>query len=116
MPKPKPFRLSRRAGGSLRDAQSLLDRLLASGTERLSVEVVHGLLGTASDERLLDLLAALADHDSAAALGLVEQGMTEGVQPAEILSGLIEFVRDAMVMAAGAESMLLAVTPASDPD
>ncbi len=107
--------VARRAGGSLRDAQSLLDRLLASGTERLSVEVVHGLLGTASDERLLDLLAALADHDSAAALGLVEQGMTEGVQPAEILSGLIEFVRDAMVMAAGAESMLLAVTPRQRP-
>jgi DNA polymerase-3 subunit gamma/tau len=107
--------VARRAGGSLRDAQSLLDRLLASGTERLSVEVVHGLLGTASDERLLDLLAALADHDSAAALGLVEQGMNEGVQPAEILSGLIEFVRDAMVMAAGAESMLLAVTPRQRP-
>jgi len=103
--------VARRAGGSLRDAQSLLDRLLASGTERLSVEVVHGLLGTASDERLLDLLASLADHDSARALGLVEQGVSEGVQPAELLSGLIEFVRDAMVMAAGAESMLLAVTP-----
>ncbi|MGO9467386.1 MAG: DNA polymerase III subunit gamma/tau [Isosphaeraceae bacterium] len=107
--------VARRAGGSLRDAQSLLDRLLASGAERLSAEVVHGLLGTASDERLLDLLAALADHDSAAALSLVEQGMTEGVQPAEILSGLIEFVRDAMVMATGAESMLLAVTPRQRP-
>ena len=34
---------------------------------RLTVEVVHGLLGTASDERLLDLLEALADHDAAAA-------------------------------------------------
>jgi DNA polymerase-3 subunit gamma/tau len=107
--------VARRAGGSLRDAQSLLDRLLASGTERLSVEVVHGLLGTASDERLLDLLSALADHDSAAALGLVEQGANEGVQPAELLSGLIEFIRDAMVMAAGAESMLLSVTPRQRP-
>jgi len=107
--------VARRAGGSLRDAQSLLDRLLASGTEGLSVEVVHGLLGTASDERLLDLLGALADHNSAAALGLVEQGLNEGVQPAEILGGLIEIVRDAMVMAAGAESMLLAVTPRQRP-
>jgi DNA polymerase-3 subunit gamma/tau len=107
--------VARRAGGSLRDAQSLLDRLLASGTERLTVEVVHGLLGTASDERLLDLISALADHDSAAALGLIEQGANEGVQPAELLSGLIEFVRDAMVLAAGAESMLLAVTPRQRP-
>jgi DNA polymerase-3 subunit gamma/tau len=107
--------VARRAGGSLRDAQSLLDRLLASGSERLTVEVVHGLLGTASDERLLDLMASLADHDSGRALGLVEEGAREGVQPVELLSGLIEFVRDAMVMAAGAESMLLAVTPRQRP-
>ena len=60
--------VARRAGGSLRDAQSLLDRLLASGSPRLTVEVVHGLLGTASDERLLAMLEALADHDAAAAL------------------------------------------------
>ena len=45
--------VARRAGGSLRDAQSLLDRLLASGSAGLTVEVVHTLLGTASDERLL---------------------------------------------------------------
>jgi DNA polymerase-3 subunit gamma/tau len=107
--------VARRAGGSLRDAQSLLDRLLASGTDLLTVEVVHGLLGTASDERLLSLLQALADHDSAAALGLLEEAANQGVQPAELLSGLIEFVRDALVMAAGAESMLLAVTPRQRP-
>ena len=53
--------VARRAGGSLRDAQSLLDQLLASGSPRLTVEVVHGLLGTASDERLLAILEALAE-------------------------------------------------------
>ena len=31
----------------------------------LTVEVVNGLLGTASDDRLLAMLAALADHDAA---------------------------------------------------
>ena len=78
--------VARRAGGSLRDAQSLLDRLLASGSPLLTVEVVNGLLGTASDERLLAMLEALADHDAAAALRLLEQGAGEGVQPAEILA------------------------------
>ena len=61
--------VARRAGGSLRDAQSLLDRLLASGSPKLTVEIVHSLLGTATDERLLRMLEALAGHDSAAALG-----------------------------------------------
>jgi DNA polymerase-3 subunit gamma/tau len=65
--------VARRAAGSLRDAESLLDRLLASGSPRLTVEVVQGLLGTASDERLLAMLEALADHDAAEALRLLDQ-------------------------------------------
>ena len=108
--------VARRAGGSMRDAQSLLDRLLASGSPRLTVEVVHALLGTASDERLLAMLEALADHDSAAALRLARsRAPAEGVQPAELLGGLLDFLRDAMVLAVGAESMLLAVTPRQRP-
>jgi DNA polymerase III subunit gamma/tau len=107
--------VARRASGSLRDAQSLLDRLLASGSPLLTVEIVNGLLGTASDERVLAIIEALADHDAAAALRLLEQSGGEGVQPAEILSGIIDFTRDALVLAVGAESMLLAVSPRQRP-
>src|SRR5215212_10865811 len=39
--------VARRAGGSMRDAQSLLDQLLAFGGERLTADQVHHLLGTA---------------------------------------------------------------------
>ncbi len=70
--------VARRAAGSLRDAESLLDRLLASGSPRLTVEVVQGLLGTASDERILAMLEALADHDAAAALRLLDAGGRPG--------------------------------------
>ncbi|MHB1560796.1 MAG: DNA polymerase III subunit gamma/tau, partial [Isosphaeraceae bacterium] len=107
--------VARRAAGSLRDAESLLDRLLASGSGRLTVEVVQGLLGTASDERLLDLLEAIADHDAAGTLRLLDQASDQGVQPSEILGGLLDFLRDAMVLALGADSILLAVTPRQKP-
>jgi len=107
--------VARRAAGSLRDAQSLLDRLLASGSPRLTVEVVHALLGTASDERLLEMIEAVASHEPAKALLLAEQSAGQGVQPAELLSGLIDFVRDALVVAVGAESMLLATSPRQRP-
>jgi len=107
--------VARRAAGSLRDAQSLLDRLLASGSPRLTVEVVHALLGTASDERLLEIIEAVANHEPAKALLLAEQSAGQGVQPAELLSGLIDFVRDALVVAVGAESILLATSPRQRP-
>jgi DNA polymerase III subunit gamma/tau len=107
--------VARRAGGSLRDAQSLLDRLLASGSPLLTMEVVNSLLGTASDERLLAIIEALANHDAAAAFRLLEQSAGEGVQPAEILSGIIDFTRDALVLAVGAESMLMSVSARQRP-
>ncbi len=107
--------VARRAGGSMRNAQSLLEQLLSSGSPRLTVEVVHTLLGTPSDERLLALLDALSERDPAAILTLVDQAAGEGVQPSDLLAGTLEFLRDAMVLSVGAESVLLAVTPRQKP-
>jgi DNA polymerase-3 subunit gamma/tau len=107
--------VARRANGSMRDAQSLLEQLLAAGGERLTVEGVHRLLGTASDERLLDLIDALAGHDVASVLQQIEQAAGEGVQPVDLLNGVLEYLRDAMVLAAGAEATLLAATPGQRP-
>jgi DNA polymerase-3 subunit gamma/tau len=107
--------VARRAGGSMRDAQSLLERLLGSGKERLTVERVHALLGTASDERVLDQLDALADHNAARALALLDEAAGAGVQPVDLLNGLLEFLRDVMVLAAGSEGTLMAASPRQQP-
>src|SRR6516164_1414805 len=62
--------VARRAGGSMRDAQSLLDQLLSFGGDKLNADEVHRLLGTASDERVLALAAAVLEHDAKRALDL----------------------------------------------
>jgi DNA polymerase-3 subunit gamma/tau len=107
--------VARRAGGSMRDAQSLLEQLLSGGGEALTVELVHRRLGTASDERLLDLIDALADRDPAAALRQLDLAAREGVQPVDLMNGLLEYLRDVMVLSAGAGSVLLAATPRQAP-
>jgi DNA polymerase III subunit gamma/tau len=107
--------IARRASGSMRDAQSLLEQLLSFGGERLTADLVHQQLGIASDERTLDLLDALADRDPARVLDMVDQSVASGVQPSELLGGALEFLRDAMVLSAGANSSLLAATPRQRP-
>lgn len=107
--------VARRAGGSMRDAQSLLERMLSSGSPKLTPDVVHSLLGTASDERLLEMIEALSSGDSAAALTLLDRATSEGVQPTELLAGTIDFLRDAMVLAIGAEALTLIVAPRQKP-
>ena len=76
---------------------------------------MHSLLGTPSDERLLAMLEALADRDSAAVLSLLDRAAAEGVQPTDFLAGVLDFLRDAMVLSVGAGSILLAVTPRQKP-
>lgn len=107
--------VARRAGGSLRDAQSMLEQLLASGNSHLGSEEVHQLLGTPSGERLLAMLEALADRHPPLALKLLDQAVAAGIEPAEFLSGLLETLRDLMVLSVGAESLLLATSPRHKP-
>ncbi len=104
--------VARRAGGSMRDAQSLLDQLLAFGADELTVEQVHALLGTAQDDRVLALADAVLGHEPARALDLLGQAVDEGAQLGELLDQLIAYWRDLMVLhCAGAAAKDLSVAP-----
>jgi DNA polymerase-3 subunit gamma/tau len=103
--------IARRAGGSMRDAQSLLDQLLAFGGARLTVEQVHQLLGTAGDERVLELAGAVLDRDARRALELAGQAADEGLQLGELVDQLIAYWRDLMVLnCTGGEAADLSVS------
>jgi DNA polymerase-3 subunit gamma/tau len=103
--------LARRAAGSMRDAQSLLDQLLAFGGDRLAVEHVNRLLGTASDDRVAELARAAIERDAKLALELLGKAADEGVQLGELLDQLIAWWRDLMLAhAAGAETPGLLVS------
>ena len=104
--------VARRAAGSMRDAQSLLEQLLSFGESRLTVDLVHRSLGIAPDDRVLDLLDALAGHDPGRALRILDDSIDNGVQPVDLLQGALDYLRDVMVTAAGAEVPPLAATPA----
>src|SRR5207237_3803631 len=75
--------VARRAGGSMRDAQSLLDQLLAFGGDRLTVDQVHQLLGTAGDDRVAALAEAVLAPDPKRALDLLDEAAAGGLQLGE---------------------------------
>ncbi len=102
--------IARRAGGSMRDAQSLLDQLLAFGGERLTTDQVHALLGTAGDERIMALAEAVLARDIKKALDLLDAFVVSGLQLGELLDQLIAYWRDLMVVhCAGVEGRDLSV-------
>lgn len=106
--------LARRAAGSMRDSQSLLEQLLAFAPSRITVEAVHGMLGTAGDERLAALVGHLVSHNAAGALADLDAAVQEGIDVAQLLEQLMGYFRDCMLAAIGcpAESFLY-VSPAA---
>jgi DNA polymerase-3 subunit gamma/tau len=103
--------VARRAGGSMRDAQSLLDQLLAFGEDRLTAEQVHRMLGTAPDDVIAGVAAAVLAKDTKQALARLDAGLTGSLQPGELLLQLIDYWRDLMLVAtAGADVAGLSAT------
>jgi DNA polymerase III subunit gamma/tau len=90
--------VARRAGGSMRDAQSLLEQLLSFGGDKLTADGVHQMLGTATDDRVVEIATAALAKDAGRALGLVAKGADEGLQLGELLDQLIEYWRGLMLL------------------
>jgi DNA polymerase III subunit gamma/tau len=102
--------IARRAGGSMRDAQSLLDQLLAFGGEKLSADQVHALLGTAGDDRIVHLAQVILEQNARQALAIIHQCADEGLQLGELLDQLIDYWRSLMLVnSVGSEGMDLNV-------
>lgn len=93
--------IARRAGGSMRDAQSLLDQLLAFSDQRLNAEQVHQLLGTAPDDAIAAIATAVLAHDASKALAILDAALTRGLQPGELLDQIIAYWRDLMLIGSG---------------
>src|SRR5438094_415733 len=104
--------IARRAAGSMRDAQSLLDQLLAFGEEQLTAEHVYRLLGTAHVDQVVALAKTILERNPKEALELLGRSLDEGLQLGELLDQLIDYWRDLMVVGcAGADYGDISVPP-----
>jgi len=65
--------IGRAAGGSMRDALSLLDQAIAHGAGRVSAESVRDMLGAVGEEYLLRLLDGVARADGALVLSVAQE-------------------------------------------
>ncbi|AFY56211.1 DNA polymerase III, subunit gamma/tau [Rivularia sp. PCC 7116] len=82
--------------GGLRDAQSLLDQLsLLSG--QVIPEKVWDLVGSVSEQGLLELLKAIISDNSEAVIDSTRQILDRGREPLIILQNLASFYRDLLI-------------------
>ena len=98
--------IAKRAAGSMRDSQTLLDQLLGYTQGNLSAERVRELFGSANEERLSALATAILSGDAASALSQVSDGIERGFQPGEMTDQLLEFWRGMMLASVGGEKSI----------
>ncbi len=108
--------LARRAAGSMRDSQSLLEQLLSFGGKKIGVEDVHAMLGTAKSSRLAGITESIIRRDAATALGEVDAAVREGVDLGQFSEQLVGYFRDVMAAHVGCgEDLLLHAGPNERP-
>jgi len=104
--------IARRAAGSMRDSQSLLEQLLAFGGDEITVDDVHEMLGTAGTELIDKLTERLIQRDAATSLSLLAEAVTGGVDPGQLTEQLLGHYRDLMAVCVGChEDVLLHTGP-----
>ena len=108
------YLIAREAEGSMRDAQSLLDQVIAFAGNKIRDEDIAAALGLADRALLFDLGAAIIDHEPAKALAVVEQLHRFGYDLRRFVRELLEHARNLSVAKLGEVEALLADVPAEE--
>ena len=85
--------IARLAAGGMRDAESMLDQVLAAGAGRIDEAAVRDLLGLADSEVVVRLIDALIGGDAAAGLDVLAQLDDRGRDAGVVLEQIVEQIR-----------------------
>ena len=85
--------IARLAAGGMRDAESMLDQVLAAGAGRIDEAAVRDLLGLADTEVVVRLIDALVGGDAAAGLDVLAQLDDRGRDAGVVLEQIVEQIR-----------------------
>ncbi|MGH6692199.1 MAG: DNA polymerase III subunit gamma/tau, partial [Gammaproteobacteria bacterium] len=90
--------IARAAEGSMRDAQSALDQVMAFAGSTISLDDVSTVLGLVGRDLLFDLIDAVVDEDAPKAFAAAERAVEAGHELRLVLRELSRVVRDLMVV------------------
>ena len=96
--------VARSVSGSLRDAENLLQQLVAYYGRQIEVSQVQDMLGVTTDSRVKDLVGHIAARDVAAGLDTVNSLMADGLDLMQFNRGLVEYLRNMLLAKSGAEA------------
>ncbi len=89
--------IGRMAGGSLRDAQSALDQVIAFSGDTIGTEQVRTILGVVDREVIAGFFAAVRGRDCGRLVAIIDEVFENGYQPIPFLEALMAYGRDLLL-------------------
>ncbi len=85
------------ADGSMRDAEVMLDQIASFTQGKVSGDDVTKMLGGVDADILFRLVDAIASKDASSALQIVDELIRNGKDPVQLLTNLVEHLRNVLV-------------------
>lgn len=102
--------IAKAGAGSMRDALSLLDRLLSVGEDKLSVDLIEQLLGLPKSQLIFDLAQAIGQGQIPSVLDQVDAILAGGLSAESLIAALSEHLRNLLILrTCGPQSNLVEV-------
>jgi DNA polymerase-3 subunit gamma/tau len=91
------------ADGSLRDAESILDQVIAFSGKHIAYKDVLSTIGIVENEILFTILRSILEEDLKTGFEIIENSLNEGYDVHQIYRGLVSMLRNMMVLKVCAE-------------
>ena len=92
------YAVARAAEGSLRDAEVTLEQLASFVEGSITEDDVTELMGAVGSEALFSWAQAILDHQPAQALAHLTEQLDQGKDPAQLLSSLVQHLRNLLIV------------------
>lgn len=89
--------IARQATGAIRDAISLLDQLSSTG-EMISLTRAQQVLGTATNQSVVELVDAILEKNSGAGLNCIHIALDSGSDPRQFARQIVEYLRSLLLI------------------
>jgi DNA polymerase-3 subunit gamma/tau len=97
--------IARQAAGGMRDAISLLDQLSSTG-DTITIELAQTVLGTATSQTVLELVASILDGEAGRGLDEIHKALDGGADPRALARQVVDYLRGLMLIQMGNESQV----------
>ena len=97
--------IARQSTGAMRDAISLLDQLSSTG-EKITLDAAQTILGTATNQVVIEMIDAILQNNSAGGLNAIHNALDSGADTRQLARQTVEYLRSVLMLRMGNQEQI----------